>query len=332
MSDVNKWIEERTILKVYRGSHSYGTNHKDSDVDLGGIAIPPKEFIIGYDNFEQWENKNYTNFNAYNKLGKSAEITIFSLHKFISLAFNCNPNIIEHLFVAPHHIIYCNDFGKQLIDNKNLFLTKRARHTFGGYAFSQLKRLVNKLPMDEAKKRIENLEKKKNEYDIFLTKLNHYLENFNKKTELTDDDAIYIIGLKSEIKDYNERIAKINNELKTINELMGGGNHNHHGSHKGIIDEYGYDTKHAMHLIRLLHMGLEILSSGECHTLRPDNKYLLSIRHGEFTLEQIQSEAERLFKHLDDAYVNSKLPNSPDRDKINELLINMTMLSFEKDW
>jgi hypothetical protein len=328
MSDVTKWVEDRTILKVYRGSHAYGTNHKDSDVDLGGICIPPKEFLIGFDRFDQWENKNYTNFNSYNKLKKSAEITIFALHKFVNLAFNCNPNVIEHLFVAPHHIIYCDDFGKQLIENRNLFLTKRARHTFGGYAFSQLKRLTNKLPMDEAKAKIERLKTKKKEYNIYLTKLEHRKNLFKNTKELSDDEALLLIGLKSEVEDYTERVAKLDKEIREVEFLMGGGNHNHHGSHKGIIDEYGYDTKHAMHLIRLLHMGLEILVEGECNTLRPDNNYLLSIRHGEFTLEQIQAEAERLFKLLDDAYVGSKLPNSPDRNKINKLLCDMTILSF----
>jgi hypothetical protein len=330
MSDVTKWVEDRTILKVYRGSHAYGTNHKDSDVDLGGVCIPPKEFIIGYDHFEQWENKNYTNFKAYNKLKKSAEITIFALHKFINLAFNCNPNVIEHLFVNPTHIMHCNDYGKKLIENRNLFLTKRARHTFGGYAFSQLKRLTNKLPMDEAKAKIERLEIKKQEYNIYLTKLKHRKEMFNNKQNLTDDEALLLIGLKSEEEDYTERIAKLDKEIRDIEFLMGGGNHNHHGSHKSIIDEYGFDTKHAMHLIRLLHMGLEILVDGECNVLRPDNNYLLAIRNGEYTLEYIQAEADRLFKLLDDAYVNSKLPNSPDRNKINKLLCDMTLSSFEK--
>jgi predicted nucleotidyltransferase len=65
--DVTKWVEKRTILKVYRGSHAYGTNHKDSDIDLGGICIPPKDYIVGFHGFDQWENKSYINFYGYNK-------------------------------------------------------------------------------------------------------------------------------------------------------------------------------------------------------------------------------------------------------------------------
>jgi len=117
-------------------------------------------------------------------------------------------------------------------------------------------------------------------------------------------------------------------EIKDINYQLGGGNHGHHGSHKALIDKYGFDSKHGSHLIRLLHMGLEILTEGECNVLRPDNNYLLAIRNGEYTLEYIQQEADRLFKLLDDVYINSKLPSKPDIKKINSLLCDLTLRSF----
>ena len=112
--DVIKWIDNRTILKVYRGSHSYGTNHENSDIDFGGICIPPKEYIIGFENFEQYECKDYINYHNYKVENNKAEATIFSLHKFINLASNCNPNIVEHLFVASTHdtILFFTEKGR----------------------------------------------------------------------------------------------------------------------------------------------------------------------------------------------------------------------------
>ena len=88
-----KWIEDNIILKVYRGSHSYGTSHETSDIDLGAITIPSREYIIGFENFEQYISKEYYNFGDKTK---KAEIAIYGLHKFFNLAFNCNPNIVEH--------------------------------------------------------------------------------------------------------------------------------------------------------------------------------------------------------------------------------------------
>lgn len=332
MSNPDNWIEERTILKVYRGSHSYGTNHADSDVDLGGVCIPPKEFIIGLDNFEQWENKHYSNFPAYDKIGKPAEVVIYSVRKFIQLACNCNPNIIEHLFVAPQHIVHCNKYGNMLINHRHLFLTKKARDSFGGYAYSQLRKLTNKLPMEEAKSKLANIGEKKRQYNIHITKLeaNRY-KYLTKSGQLTDEEAATLLDINTELNSYNEYIARLERDERWINKLMGGGNHGHHGSHKNLIEKYGFDVKHALHLIRLLRIGLEILVEGECRVLRPDNKYLLDIRHGKYTLEQIQAEADRLFKLLDEAYVTSKLPEAPDVTKVNKLLEEIILTKLEED-
>jgi len=328
--DIQDWLEDRIILKVYGGSHSYGTNTPTSDIDVRGVCIPPKNYIIGIDNFEQHESKTYTNYSGYNKKKEPADAVIYGLHKFIRLAMNCNPNIIENLFVDRTHIMSKNDLGQILIDNRLLFLTKKARHTFGGYAFSQLHRLRNKLPMEEAKQKLENNNQKISEYEVHLTKLNHQKKQLDNKIELTDDELLILHGLESEIKKYKQHIGAIQENSKEIRDRMGYGNHNHRGSHKDLIDLYGYDTKHAMHLIRLLHMGLEILMEGVCYTLRPDNNYLMAIRNGEYTLEYIQAEADRMFKLLDEAYTKSSLPHSPDVKKINDLLCEMTLLSFEK--
>jgi len=329
--DVIKWIDNRTILKVYRGSHSYGTNHENSDIDFGGICIPPKEYIIGFENFEQYECKDYINYHNYKVENNKAEATIFSLHKFINLASNCNPNIVEHLFVDEKHIIHCDEFGEILLNNRNLFLTKRAKHTFGGYAYSQLKRLTNKLPVNELKQRIKNLNEHKRQYNIYLTKLNYKLEIVKKNIdEITDNDAEKIIEITNEINDYENRIVNIDQEISKVEEEMGKGQHKHIGSHKDLIEQYGYDVKHGLHLIRLLLMGLEILNTGYLTVLRPEKDYLLAIRNGEYTLEQVKSHAEKLFIQLDETYDKSKLPHSPDRKKINDLLCDMVLQSFSK--
>ncbi len=326
---VDDWIEERTILKVYRGSHAYGTNHEKSDIDMGGVCIPPRDYLIGFKHFEQWENKRYTGFPAYKKAGQPAEIVIFGLHKFVHLAFNCNPNIIEHLFVDPTHIIYCNDAGRQLLDNRHIFLSKKARHTFGGYAIAQLRKLRNKLPMEEAGEKLAGLEQNKRGDLARIIKLEHRIDAL-KGRELTDDEALLILGIETEIRDYTYRVANLDEKIKELKHRMGGGNHNTHGSHKGIIDEFKWDTKHGAHLIRLLYTGIEILTEGDCHVLRPENQYLIDIRHGKYSLEHVQKEADRLFALLDEAYVRSRLPNSPDEGRVNELLVDLTLRSLER--
>ena len=227
----NHFSTSRLILKVYAGSHSYGTNVADSDHDFRGICVPPKNYLLGMDMFEQ-------------KQTNDPDETIYSLKKFVHLALQNNPNILDTLFVAPNHILYEHEFGKELRDLRYEFLSKKVYKTYGGYAYAQLKKMTT-VTKDAQGKRLESVEK------------------------------------------------------------------------------YRYDTKNALHLIRLFKMGIEILTEGEVNVLRHDNKYLLDIRNGKYSLEYIQEEAKRLEELLDRAYVNSSLTNKPNYDKINKWVVSM---------
>lgn len=92
---------------------------------------------------------------------------------------------------------------------------------------------------------------------------------------------------------------------------------------KELVQRHGYDTKNAAHLIRLLRMGIEFLNTGELQVIRQDATQLLEIKRGEWTLEKVKSEAERLFISAETAFTLSKLPDKPDREKINHLCIRL---------
>ena len=68
--------------------------------------------------------------------------------KMITLLLSCNPNTIELLGLNPEHYLYLHPLGQELINNAHLFLSKRAIHSFGGYADAQLRRLQNALARD----------------------------------------------------------------------------------------------------------------------------------------------------------------------------------------
>lgn len=83
---------------------------------------------------------------------------------------------------------------------------------------------------------------------------------------------------------------------------------------KRLVARYGYDTKNAAHLVRLLRMGIEFLTEGVLHVLRHDSHELLAIKRGEWTLAQVKAESDRLFALAHEAYVRSDLPAGPDRE------------------
>ncbi|MBI5554254.1 MAG: nucleotidyltransferase domain-containing protein [Elusimicrobia bacterium] len=92
---------------------------------------------------------------------------------------------------------------------------------------------------------------------------------------------------------------------------------------KTLVQKYGYDTKNACHLIRLLTMGIEFLKEGRLYVKRSDVKYLWSIKRGEWTLEEVKKESEKLFKEAEKAYKKSKLPEHPDYNKIETLGVDI---------
>jgi len=114
--------------------------------------------------------------------------------------------------------------------------------------------------------------------------------------------------------------------------------HNAFQGHMGdkrrkLVEQFGFDVKNAGHLIRLLRMGIEFLKDGQLHVQREDASQLLEIKRGEWSLEKILTESDRLFAQSEAAYLNSSLPESPDKEAINCLAIDVietAMLEFVK--
>lgn len=118
------------IYKSISGSRLYGTSIDDSDVDIRGVCFEPMECIIGLGNFEQYiQNSN----------GK--DITIYGLKKFVKLALENNPNILELLFspdTGDTCLFTSSDWIRHL---RKDFLSKKIATKFYGYITSELSKI-----------------------------------------------------------------------------------------------------------------------------------------------------------------------------------------------
>ncbi len=92
---------------------------------------------------------------------------------------------------------------------------------------------------------------------------------------------------------------------------------------KSLVERFGYDTKNAAHLIRLLRMGIEFLADGILYVKRHDTEQLLQIKRGEWSLDQVKAEADKLFALSEHAYKQSRLPEGPNREEINRLCVEI---------
>lgn len=146
----NDWLKDRTILLCLSGSRAYGMAGPDSDVDMHGICIPPKEYFLGFNRrIEQLDKPEHISRFIGTLDSESRAVadrtklegTVYSIHKFFALAKDCNPNLIQLIFSEESSVVLQTSIGEQLRKHRGMFLSKVARFRFCGYAMSQLERI-----------------------------------------------------------------------------------------------------------------------------------------------------------------------------------------------
>lgn len=307
----DKHLGKNIIFLTTGGSYAYGTNVETSDLDIRGIAVETSCEILGSSSFEQFENRE-------------TDTVIYGLRKILKLMLNCNPNVLEMLGTKDEHIFICNKYGKMIKDNTNLFLSKRAIQSFGGYASAQLRRLQNALardnyPQKEKEIHILNTIKTqiatmKDRYEVFSKEnLNIYIDK-SKKEDFESELFIDVNFKHYPLRDFKNIYAEMSNVINDYDKL------NHRNSKK----DTNHLNKHAMHLIRLFLMGTEILEGKGINTYREkDREFLLKIRKGEFSYSEIFEMVNDYEKKFDYAAKNTCLKDEPDYDKIEELMISI---------
>jgi predicted nucleotidyltransferase len=116
------------IFEIVVGSQAYGTSTPESDLDIRGIFLTPIENRMGLDD------------PVGQVSDKTNDTSFYELKKFFELASNVNPNIIEMLFPPEGTVLHISPVMQQILDSRHLFISKKARHSFAGYAYSQIKR------------------------------------------------------------------------------------------------------------------------------------------------------------------------------------------------
>lgn len=124
-------LGDNLMLLGLGGSHAYGMDNENSDLDIRGIATNTAHAVLSGRKFEHY-------------VEPITDTMIYSLEKMAKLLANCNPNTIEILGLRPEHYLYLNKNGLLLLSNRKLFLSQRASYAFGAYATSQLRRMENK--------------------------------------------------------------------------------------------------------------------------------------------------------------------------------------------
>ena len=301
------------ILLGIGGSHAYGTNVEGSDVDIRGIALNKKKDILCGHQFEQ-------------VVHEKTDTVIYSFNKIIQLLTSCNPNTIEILGLKPEHYLYLSTIGEELLENRKMFLSKRALYSFGGYATSQLRRLDNKSmrTLEQAQKEQHILNSINNATYVWPEKYACFKEGeginlYLAKSDQEDMDKEIFMDVHLThypLRDYKSMWSDMKNIVSEYGKI---------GQRNKKAIEHGKIAKHMMHLIRLYLMCIDILEKEEIITYREaDLEYLMNIRYGKFLdenghpIEGFYDIINEFEKRMNYAAENTSLPDKPDHKAIME--------------
>lgn len=321
----NKRLGNRIILMGLGGSYAYGTNNENSDIDFRGVTLNLPSDLLGLTEFEQYEDTN-------------TDTVIYSFNKIVKLLLECNPNTIELLGLDDSQYLIKTELGQKLLDNRQLFLSKRAAKSFGGYASAQFRRLQNAIARDS----MPQQEKERHIYNS----VKNALEDFARKNDMFDKGTIHIYIDKSDnpkleteifidakythlpLRDYENMLGAMNSVVRDYDKI---------GKRNKKKDD-NHLNKHAMHLIRLFMMALDILEKGEIKTHRTDDLELLrSIRRGDFQKkdktfsDEFYAILSNYENRLNIAIKNTILPDNPDMQRVEAFVEYVNKKAIEME-
>jgi predicted nucleotidyltransferase len=326
------------------GSRAYGTNLEHSDEDRRGVFVAPPEFLLGLDEIEQVSDER-------------GDEVYYELGHFMTLLVRNNPNALE-LLAMPRDCIRHRHPAFDLL-RPEVFLSKLCAKTFGEYAMGQIrkarglnKKIVNPQP-EERRAMLDFCHVPEGQGSVPVLEWLGARGIDPKKCSLTavqhaagmfaiyDDPRSQSRGLVSPKDPDTLVFSSVTKEALPVTWMHF--NRDAFQAHCKSHREYwewvgqrnperyatnaqhgrGYDSKNLMHTLRLLDMAGEIAREGVLRVRRPNRECLLRVRAGEFVYEDLVSRAERQLVEVQEAFVESALPDQPDRDEVNALLVRV---------
>lgn len=321
----NERFGKRIMLLGLSGSYGYGTNREGSDVDFRGVTLQLPSDLLGLTEFEQY-------------VDGGTDTVIYGFNKLVRLLLECNPNSCEILGLPREKYLIISPLGEELLANQRLFLSKRAIKAFGGYASAQLRRLQNAIARD-------SLPQSDREKHI-LQSVQNAMDDFNLRNARVGQGSIRLFidqavteGMETEIfvdadyrhlplRDYNSVLETLRNVVRDYDRI-GKRNHKKDDNHL---------NKHAMHLIRLLMMVLDILEKQEIIICRQENlPLLMKIRNGGF-MQPDGTLSKEFYEMLDyyerrvqEAAKATALPDEPDMTKVGAFVESVNRRSLKEE-
>lgn len=364
-------LRPHTHLLVLAGSRAHGLMRPGSDVDLKGVAVPPLAVYLGVGaKFEQADDpaemdvfRDLLTPDEREVVGRTKlEGSVFALQKLARLAAECNPHVLEALFCREEEVRLASPVGTALREGAARFLSHRARHSFGGYATAQLKRIRNHrqwlldppghapsraefglpetslVPKEQVAAARAAIQKQIDGWELDFTGVprSTVVDVQNRVAQVVAeitvgaDDARWVaaarwVGLDDNLIELMVRERRYESARTGWRQYQTWKRHRN-PDRAALEARFGYDTKHGAHLVRLLRMAVEIVETGEVHVWRGDRdaEELHAIRDGAWSYDALVGWAEAQEARLDAELARSPLPARPDVEALESWVVALT--------
>jgi predicted nucleotidyltransferase len=300
------------IYETVHGSRAYGLDRDGSDEDRRGVIVGPSSWYFGF-------------VGGPEQITHTDDHTWTEARKFVRLAAAANPTMIEILFTDPSDHRAVTEEGQLLLAARESFLSKRVETTFAGYALAQLKRIHTHRrwllapPREEPTRAQHGLPERSTIPKDQLGALEALMARGDLADAALPENFLDVLAREKRYRAARREWEQHRQWERERNPKRA-----------ALEAAYGYDTKHAMHLVRLMRMAIEILRDGRVIVRRPDREELLAVRDGAWSYEELEARCDALREALTFAASVSKLPSEPDTAALDALCVRVVERSLSR--
>lgn len=324
------------ILEVKFGSHLYGTDTPESDLDLKAIYLPTaRQIVLG--NYKEVDNLSRKKKPCERNNKDDVDIEIFSLDRFLNELMDGQTWALDFLFAPKESYTEYTDYGSRLMGtiyhNREKLLTRNI-NAFVGYARKQAAKYGIKGTRMDALKRTMALLDPLPDWDRLAKYSKEIDQLVSESKELISLEKTPLIELV-QVPGPNE--GDFMPHLHVCGRKMGFQTtvKTARACYQAILDEYGdrakkahlaggVDYKALSHAVRVNYEALELLQTGKITFPRPERELLIKIKTNGTTKamedKEVYSMVEEGMVTLSEAWQKSSLRETPDREWAEEFI------------
>lgn len=319
-TDQQQMVADNKIIRIIVGSNLYGTATPESDEDYMGIFMPNPEYVIGLQRVNEIDLSIKSKKDDGRNDSDAVDDKFYEFRQYLMKVIDCNPNLLELLFVNSDNIKFINSIGQELLDNRHLFPYKGLANKFLGYAFSQKHKM---------RIRTEHYKTIKEAHEYFAVFLSEDLAHGELRERRKLLTAVFVERYKPDFmtekqNHFNLGDLSIQKSLQLGKvKAMVDARFSKATNRKGLMEKHGFDTKYGSHLVRLMLEGEELLETGELVFPLKERQLLLDIKLGKYPMEEVLEMADHYESIIEACRDKSDLPAKPQFKKIETLCMEL---------